>query len=73
MNSVESLRGRDTPVALIAGERDTLIPTRRTDALRRKVPNLVYDRTIAGAGHNDIYERPEFRQAMREAITVLQR
>ena len=73
MNSVESLRGRDTPVALIAGERDTLIPTRRTDALRRKVPNLVYDRTIAGAGHNDIYERPEFRQAMREAIAVLKR
>lgn len=73
MNSVEGLKGRDTPVALIAGERDTLIPPRRTEALRRKVPNLVFDRTIAGAGHNDIYERPEFRQAMREAIDALKR
>jgi len=71
MNPVESLRGLDTPVALIAGGRDTLIPTRRTEALRRKVPNLVFDRTIVGAGHNDIYERPEFRQAMREAIVAL--
>ena len=35
--------------------------------------NLVFDRTIAGAGHNDIYDRPEFRQAMREAITPLAR
>ena len=68
MNSVESLKGTDMPVALIAGERDTLIPPTRTEALRRKVPNLVFDRTIAGAGHNDIYERPEFRQAMQEAI-----
>ena len=71
MNPVESLRGLDTPVALIAGGRDTLIPTRRTEALRRKVPNLVFDRTIVGAGHNDIYERPEFRQAMREASVAL--
>jgi uncharacterized protein len=73
MNSVESLKGRDTPVALIAGERDTLIPPRRTEALRRKVPNLVFDRTIVGAGHNDIYERPEFRHAMRESMTLLKR
>ena len=71
MNPVESLKGTDMPVALIAGERDTLIPPTRTEALRRKVPNLVFDRTIAGAGHNDIYERPEFRQAMREAIEAL--
>ena len=70
LNSVESLKGRDTPVAIIAGERDTLIQPRRTDALRRKVPNLVVDRTILGAGHNDIYEKPEFRQAMREAIAA---
>ena len=73
MNSAQSLKGRNMPVALIAGERDTLIPPTRTEALRRRVRNLVFDRTIAGAGHNDIYERPEFRQAMREAIAVLKR
>jgi pimeloyl-ACP methyl ester carboxylesterase len=59
--------------AVIAGERDTLIPPTGTEALRRKVPNLVFDRSIAGAGHNDIDERPEFRQAMREAIAVVKR
>lgn len=73
MNTVESLRRTDMPVALIAGERDTLIPPIRTEALRRKVPNLVFDRTIAGVGHNDIYESPQFRRAMREAIATLKR
>jgi pimeloyl-ACP methyl ester carboxylesterase len=73
MNSAESLKGTDMPVALIAGELDTLIPPARTEALRRNVPNLVFDRTIEGAGHNDIYERPQFRQAMREATAALKR
>jgi pimeloyl-ACP methyl ester carboxylesterase len=57
-----------TRVAVIAGARDTLIVPDRTQALRRAVPNLVFDRTIAGAGHNDIYDRSEFRQAMGEAL-----
>ena len=65
------LAGSDTPVAIIAAERDTLIRPVRTEALRRKVPNLVLDRTIAGAGHNDIYERPEFAAAMNEALAAM--
>jgi uncharacterized protein len=68
MNAAESLKASDVPVALIAGERDDLIPPARTAALRQRVPNLVFDRTIAGAGHNDIYQRPEFRQAMEDAL-----
>ena len=71
MNAAGSLEGSDVPVAVIAGERDTLIPPQRTDALRRRVPNLVFDRTIAGAGHNDIYQRPEFRLAMKEALSAI--
>ena len=71
LNAVENLKGSNTPVALIAAEGDTLIPPRRTEALRRKVPNLAFDRKIAGAGHNDIYEKPEFRQSMQEAISAL--
>jgi len=35
------------------------------------VPNLVFDRTIQAAGHNDIYSRPEFEGAMREALNRL--
>ena len=56
------------PVAILAGERDAIIRPARTDALRQKAKNLVFDATIAGAGHNDIYERPEFVTGMREAL-----
>ena len=68
MAPVEDLARVTAPVALIAGARDTLIPSTRTAALREAVPNLVLDRTIAGAGHNDIYDRPAFREAMTEAL-----
>jgi len=71
MNTAEFLKASKLPVAVIAGEYDTLIRPARTQALREGVANLVYDRTIAGAGHNDIYLRPEFQQAMREALTTL--
>lgn len=62
------VRGSRVPTAIIAAERDTLIPAERTDGLRRAVGNLVYDRTIHGAGHNDIYDQPEFQAAIREAL-----
>lgn len=71
-HTAEFLAGAQVPVAMITGERDTLIRPARTAALRRIVPNLVYDRTIEGAGHNDIYYRPEFQAAMREALETLQ-
>ncbi len=73
MNAAESLEASEVPVALIAGERDDLIPPARTAALRRHVANLVFDRTIASAGHNDIYQRPEFRKAMRDSLTEIDR
>jgi pimeloyl-ACP methyl ester carboxylesterase len=62
------LAASDVPVAIVAGERDTLIRAARTNGLRNKAQNLVFDRTIAEAGHNDIYERPEFAAAMHEAL-----
>jgi pimeloyl-ACP methyl ester carboxylesterase len=54
--------------AIIAAGGDTLIPPPRTEGLRRSAGRLVFDRTLPGAGHNDIYDRPEFRAAMREAL-----
>jgi len=68
MEPAAELRGAALPVALIAGERDTLVPPARTEALARAVPNLVLLRIIAGAGHNDIYQGEDFRAAMREAL-----
>jgi uncharacterized protein len=68
MKPAEWLRTSAVPTAIIAAEGDTLIPPARTEGLRRAAARLVYDRTISGAGHNDIYDRPEFRTAMREAL-----
>jgi pimeloyl-ACP methyl ester carboxylesterase len=66
MDSATKLKGSRIPVALIAAGRDTLILPRRTEALRRSLGNLVSDRTVAQAGHNDIYDHPAFRPAMHE-------
>jgi pimeloyl-ACP methyl ester carboxylesterase len=68
MKPAEWLRGSPVPTAIIAAERDTLIQAPRTEGLRQAVGRLVYDEIISGAGHNDIYDRPEFRAAMREAL-----
>ena len=65
------LRGSTVPVAIVAAERDELVPTERTDALRKVVGNLVFDRTIGRAGHNDIYLRSDFHDAMHEAVDRL--
>jgi pimeloyl-ACP methyl ester carboxylesterase len=61
------------PVAIIAAEGDEIIPGERTDALRGRVRRLVLDRTIARAGHNDIYARSDFHAAMREALAAVSR
>jgi dienelactone hydrolase len=71
LQAAEALRGNATPVAILAAGRDTIIPAARTDALRRAVPNLAFDRIIAGAGHNDIYQHPAFRKSMTEALSAL--
>jgi hypothetical protein len=55
-------------VAIIAAERDEIVPSARTQALRGSVRNLVFDRSIPRAGHNDIYARSDFQEAMREAL-----
>lgn len=62
------LAGTSVPVAVIAGARDDLVRPARTDGLRRAASGIVFDRTIEGASHNDIYDRPVFRQAMQDAL-----
>jgi pimeloyl-ACP methyl ester carboxylesterase len=59
------------PVVIIGAERDEIIPRARTAALRDLTPNLLMHRTIRGAGHNDIYQRSEFQDAMREAADAI--
>ena len=67
IDAAAALRKNDTKVAIIAGGRDEIVPATCTAALRKHVPNLVFDETIPGAGHNDIYGRSDFQAAMRKA------
>jgi hypothetical protein len=71
IDAASAIAGVKTPTAIIAGERDEIVPGTRTAALREKIPNLAFDRTIARAGHNDIYARSDFQAAMREALAAL--
>lgn len=71
IDAAAPLERSSVPVALVAGERDELIPAARTKALRGRVKNLVFDSTVRGAGHNDIYSRSAFQEAMREALDAL--
>ena len=67
IDAAAALEKGDTRVAIIAGGRDDIVPRQCTDALRKRVSNLVFDKTIATAGHNDIYARSDFQAALREA------
>jgi pimeloyl-ACP methyl ester carboxylesterase len=71
IDAASYLRGAKVPVSILAAERDEIIPPGRTDALRPHVGNLRFDRTISGAGHNDIYGRSDFQQALREAFDAV--
>ena len=71
MDAAAALKDSKVPTAIVAAERDTIIPPRRTEALRSKIGNVVFDRTIPGAGHNDLYHRPEFRDAMKAALETV--
>jgi carboxypeptidase C (cathepsin A) len=39
--------------------------------LHTVIPNLVFERAI-DAGHNDLYDRPDFAAAMREAVARIE-
>jgi len=71
MDAAAALKRCKVPTAIIAAADDALITPRRTDALRTVVGNLLFDRTIRGAGHNDIYHHTQFHLAMHEALQAL--
>lgn len=71
LDPADDLAGSRIPVALISAGRDELVRPERTEALRAAIGNRVFDRTIPGADHNDIYRNPAFAPAMREALQSL--
>jgi hypothetical protein len=71
LDPAEYLAGSRIPVALVSAGGDGLVLPARSEALRRAIPHPVFDRTIPGSGHNDIYGSLAFAPAMREALQAL--
>lgn len=72
MDVAGDLSALETPVAVIVAAQDTVVPPARTEAVRSAAGRLVLDRVIAGAGHNDIYDRPEYGNAMQQALALIE-
>jgi pimeloyl-ACP methyl ester carboxylesterase len=68
IETAELLYRVDAPTAVIIAERDTIVPASRSRSVVDAAHHLVYRTVIPGAGHNDLYEMPEFAVAMRQAI-----
>ena len=71
MPTIDFVRGARTPTAMIVAGRDAIVPAHRSEPLRRAIANLVFEATIEQAGHNDLYDRPAFRDAMRRALASI--
>ena len=71
MPTVDFVRGSPVPTALIMAGRDAIVPARRSMALRAAIGNLVFE-AVVDAGHNDLYGRPAFATAMREAVARIE-
>ena len=71
MPTMDFVRGSPVPTALIVAERDAIVPARRSMPLRAAIENLVFEGAI-DAGHNDLYGRPAFAAAMREALARIE-
>jgi alpha-beta hydrolase superfamily lysophospholipase len=69
--SIDFMIGNRTPTAIIAAANDRVIKPARTDALRAATPHLVFDRTILGAGHADLYAMRAYDEALAAALKAL--
>jgi pimeloyl-ACP methyl ester carboxylesterase len=69
--TVDVMADNRTPVAIVASGQDRVIRPERTEMLRSSIPNLVFDRTIEEADHADLYARPAYNEALRQALDAL--
>jgi uncharacterized protein len=72
MPTIDFVRHTSLPTAFITAGRDVVVPFRRSEPLRLAIPRLIFDRTIADAGHNDLYDQAAFMVAMREALATIE-
>jgi uncharacterized protein len=67
MPTIDFVRGSNVATALITAEQDAIAPKHRSAPLRAAIRNLVFERSI-DAGHNDLYDHPDFTAAAEEAL-----
>lgn len=66
------MAGNPTPTAIIAAERDRVIPPRRTEALAAVVDNLVFHRILPGAAHDTPLYDGSLVVALRDAFAAVE-
>ena len=66
-----ALAGKDVPIAIIAAEKDTVVPPERTRALAERLVHPVLVTTIMGAGHGTGHDCPAFTTGLQEAVARL--
>ena len=71
MDVAATLARAELPVAVILADRDSIVPADRSVAVQEAARRLVADITVAGAGHNDLYDRAEFAPALRSALAAI--
>ena len=74
MDALDDLTTSAAPIALVLAARDEVIPPARADALIDGLSTAarpVAQITRIQAGHNDIYNHPDFAPAMRDALAAL--
>jgi hypothetical protein len=62
----------EAPAAVITAARDRVVPAARSAPVRAAARDLVFAAEIAEADHNDLFNRPEFAAAMREALAAIE-
>ncbi|BCH13220.1 alpha/beta hydrolase [Mesorhizobium sp. L-2-11] len=72
MEAAEALRDLDVPTAVITAENDTIVPAARSAPLRAAARDLRSHIVIA-AGHNDLYDHPDFASALRASVAAVMR
>lgn len=71
MEAAQTLRDLNVPTAIITAERDVVVPAIRSDPVRMAATELRGDFKIKSAGHNDVYDKPAFVEALRNSIKAL--
>jgi pimeloyl-ACP methyl ester carboxylesterase len=69
--SVTFMSGNPTPAAVIAAAEDRVVKPRRTRALIERLENLVFEATLAGAGHETLYQVPAYESTLQAAFGAL--